>query len=316
MRPLREKNTSEKTPVVVKSHVDIRPVAVTQLPDTNWCASHFFAQIAWLEESHRMLKKLLLAAVVLSLQQVEVFAQSPNHLQDLRDWQTLGLPMAAEWNTHGFTLQYHVDQVRQGHRFLPSVLVPASSTRANAAPFVAASLKLDDNGWAYLRSNNLPICLRTQNIANAFTEPLYRLPKIASSIPNSALVWFKTATGALEDAKLTDIFGPTSIWASEGDLLAKSALLQKLQENHPSPAFLVFLENNEGATEKLVRYATVDTKVRNAYGLPTLRWLPAEKLPGLSLRMSERVAALRKANPNTLADDFLPEFWNRRATRY
>jgi hypothetical protein len=262
-----------------------------------------------------MPRRLLLAAAIVVFRCLDLAAQTPTHTQDLRDWRTLGLPVAATWNTGGYTWQYHVDQVRQGHRFLPSIRVPASSADANTPAKVDQNLLLTEDGWAYLRANNVPICLRTTNLAEAFVLPLYRLPKVATNIPKSPIVWSMKA-GVLDDEKISDNFGPPSIWGTEGNLWAKSYLLQTLQTKHPSPAYLVLVDNNEVGYEKLSRYVKTDSKIRNAFGYPTQTWLPPATLLTLSIRMNDRVAQLVKANPNASPHDFLPEYWSHRKTHY
>jgi hypothetical protein len=262
-----------------------------------------------------MLRKIFCAALVLALHHVELSAQTPSHLQDLRNWKTLGLPMAAEWNTNGYSWQYHVDQVRQGHRFLPSIRIQASSAALNDANLANSVMALTEEGWTYLQSNNVPICLRTQNISGAFVLPLYRLPKVASNIPKSPLVW-AIKSGVLEDVPTADPFGPASIWATEGGLWSRSRMLTALQAKHPTPEYLMFLENNEGPYEQVYHCVQVDNTIKNALGYPTLKWLPISTLKTLNLRMTDRVTQLLKANPNANPYDFHPEYWRLRKTQY
>src|SRR5436190_14688290 len=68
-------------------------------------------------EDRKMLGRVLsFVTAVAIISQGELGAQTPTNVDDLRNWQTLGLPLAAEWNVTGYGLQYHVDQARAGHR--------------------------------------------------------------------------------------------------------------------------------------------------------------------------------------------------------
>src|SRR6185295_1791864 len=132
------------------------------------------------------------------------------------------------------------------------------------------------------------------------------LPNVYSSIPNSPLAW-RLKGGLLDQQPIIDCFGPSSIWSTEGGLWGRSPMLTNLQARHPTPSYLVFVENNEGPYEKIKRYAQLDNRHFNSYGYPLQTWLPSGTLKSLSLRMRDRVADLLKANPNSTPFDFQPE---------
>lgn len=239
------------------------------------------------------------------ISQGQLGAQAPTNIDDLRNWQTLGLPLAAEWNVTGYGLQYHVDQVRAGHRFLPSVKVPATVDSLNNAKRVSGYLTLSADGWNFLTANDLPICLRTDNINGVFVLPAYNLPKISANIPKSPRVWTLKGT-TLSDTQIVDCLGPPSIWNHEGQLWGASLLLKNLQAKHPNPAWVVFIENNEGPYDTTPRYRDKTTG----------EWLPASTLQTLSLRMRDRVAELKTSDPDTKPPEFQAEYNTRRGGQY
>lgn len=262
-----------------------------------------------------MSRRILPTAALVLFNCVAAMAQTPSSFDDLRDWHTLGLPMAAEWNTVGFVWQYHVAQVRAGHRFLPSISMPYNVAQSNNEKVVNATLKLADADWDFLRENRIPICLRTQNITSAFLLPPYRLPIATSSIPKSPLVWSLKGT-TLNDESLIDVLGPPANWTKEGRLWGTSLLLKRLQVKHAAPAYIVFLENNEGPYDSLGRYLQVEADILSPEGHLARTWLPLSTLKTRSLRMHDRVVQLQKANPAASPDDFIAEFWNRRRAHY
>lgn len=208
--------------------------------------------------------------------------------------------------------------MRQGHRFLPSIRLPQSAVQADSADNFAHArrwLQLSPDGWKLLRDNGLPICLRTNNIVDAFWQPRYRLPLVPDNIPASPLVWVLKDTG-LDDERLVDCLGSPENWKIEGELWGRSLFMKSLQRQLPSPAYALLLENNEGAYEKLSRYTDADPHRRDAYGFQVRNWKPDAELQKLSLRLHARIEQLRAENPQSGPAEFLPEFWTRRVAQY
>src|SRR5262245_30181032 len=71
-----------------------------------------------------MRRSAVLFFLVLNLAAAAEAQTTPSAIGDIQNWFALGLPMVAEWNAEGFPLKWHVDQVRAGHRLLPSVFLP------------------------------------------------------------------------------------------------------------------------------------------------------------------------------------------------
>ena len=238
-------------------------------------------------------------------------AEIPSAIEDLKNWRRLGLPMAAEWNVAGYRFFYHVRQIREGRRFLPSIQFPSIDEGANDKQILSNLLQGTKEDFAFLDKNGLPLCLRTNNIANMLVGKRYRVPKSPDNIGRSPLVWSETDAG-VDDERVVDLFGSTSFWEQEGGQWAKSQLSQFLQERLPNPAYVIFLENNEGAEEKLGRYVEFDEKNRQPDGRATMTWKAPAALSKLSIRLRDRVEQLKKEDPQATPHDFLPEFWRRR----
>jgi hypothetical protein len=233
-------------------------------------------------------------------------ADPPSHLVDLRDWQRLGLPAAANWNVVGMQA-WHVAQVKAGHRVIPSVQLPNYAPPGTAG-VNAGNPKILDRilagfDFAYLRDNNVPICIRTNNICDAFNDERYRPPAV-SKLVDSPVVWRMLEDGNVDTTQLIDPFGPLSNWQNEGKLWATTPYMQQLQSKYASPPFVLFVENNEGRYDNPKRY----TAERDRSG----KWLPPEQLAFLSLRMREYVMA----NSGTTLFDFYPVLWAKREAQW
>lgn len=225
-----------------------------------------------------------------------------DNVQDLRQWPTLGLPIAAEWNVDGFA-GWHVQQVQEGRRLLPSIRVPQyappGTPGMNANNPKPTATILDSFGdWEFVRSRKVPLCLRTNNICSVFADARYRPPAVAE-IENSPVVWRYAADGSLDTRPLVDPFGADDNWSAEGQLWGRSHFLTELQARYPQPPFLLLVENNEGPyfNPKLA----ADPK--------TGAWL--EPLDAHSIRLAEYVAT----HGASLAE-FWPVLYQRRAEQY
>lgn len=226
-------------------------------------------------------------------------AEPVSHLDDLREWHRLGLPAAGHWNVVGYR-DWQLKQVQAGHRFIPSVQLLPYSPQSNANPRPTARILSGFGDWKYMRDNGLPITIRTDNIVDVFHDDRWRsVPKFA----DSPVVWRLVPEG-VKATPLADPFGPVSNWESEGKLWAGSNFMKQLQALHPNPAYVLFVENNEGSYDGPGRYRTAG---RNG------EWLPAAELGGQGLRMRDYLASPGAAKTPA---EFMPEYYALRAGQW
>ncbi|MGQ0635633.1 MAG: hypothetical protein ACT4QC_13545 [Planctomycetaceae bacterium] len=240
-----------------------------------------------------MQRLVLRIAFILAATATTALAQTtPSAVSDIQNWFTLGLPMAAEWNAEGFPIRWHVDQVRAGRRLLPSVFLPLvdyADQNANNPNLVQRRVKDYASDFAYINAQGLPICLRTNNIGNSFTNsPRYRFPAVATNIPKSPLQWRELDTGALDQRPICDSQGPASCWQNEGTVWADTLYMQTLQSLVKSPKYVLFVENNEAAYDESRTYYNA------AANPPT--WKSYDDIRDISLRMHDRIKQLRGAD--------------------
>lgn len=267
------------------------------------------------------MRRSLYSCAILLLCQAGLPAQTPSCQDDLRNWQQLGLPLVADWNCSvsavgaGYTPSWHIDQVRKGHRFLPSIRVPLADPNANKARYVEAALAIPAADLDFVNTNHLPICLRTTDIANAFTSPIHRLPEVLSSIPLSPLAW-RYEKNVLNDVPVADVFAPSPLWTQEGNLWGSSLFMKQLQKMIPAPEYIVFVENNESAVDDLNRYHAPTPSGTDSLGYKKFDWASDAVLGTLSIRMRDRVRELKAVDPASSFSDFLPEYWARQREHY
>lgn len=225
-------------------------------------------------------------------------AQTPDNLADLRAWPTSGLPVAAAWNCEGTPCRWHVEQVQAGHRLLPSVFFPnydAFDVHCSNARQIGMFVDPNADALRWLAANNLPLCLRTNNISNAFERSKrYR----GGDFATQPIVYRRLADGTLDQIPRTDPFAGNAAWETEGRLWGASPWVKRIGEFHPSPPWLMFVENNEGQYDEVRNYIAAG------------QWKPA--LDTLSVRM----AAWVKANGTAVPDDAVTLFWQSRAAQY
>jgi hypothetical protein len=224
-------------------------------------------------------------------------------ISDLALWAKSGLPVVAEWNVNGFNPTWHVNQVRAGHRLIPSVFLPLTDVPgtewANDANVVKARLTNFAAEFAYIDANHLPLCLRTNNICQSLGKSQrYRAPLVEASIPASPLCW-RIYNGALDDTPLLDSLGPVSNWTTEGTYWGQSAYMKTLQSLVKAPPFVVFVENNEWPYEAGPYYTTTKNP---ATGATTRTYCTPDEIAAHSLRMRDHIQKLAAANvpPQTL----------------
>ncbi len=218
-----------------------------------------------------------------------------DNITDLRNTHEEGLPFVALWNVNGFNFKWHVDQVRAGHRFIPSVFWPyydlSREQNPNSPAYVAAMSASYAPEMAYLKSVSAPIRLRHNNLAQGICGAHNRLPEVEASVSKSPLVWTIKPDGSYSDEQLADTLGDPRFWAAEGKLISDNLYSKAMQQLHPSPAWVWFVENHEAGVDKFGRY-------QNGlhWNSPQMEWYvnawrtPAE-MQALSLRMKEWVGA-------------------------
>lgn len=221
-----------------------------------------------------------------------------DNLDDVRNWRTSGLPIAAAWNCEGTPCRWHVEQVKAGHRLLPSVFVPNfDAFDVHCSNIRQIGMFVDPNADAlrWLAANNLPLCLRTNNISNAFERSKrYR----GGDFSTQPIVYRKLADGTLDQIPRTDPFGPLANWETEGRLWGASPWVKRIGEFHPSPPWLMLVENNEGQYDEVRNYLAGGT------------WKP--NLDTLSVRLREWL----RADATNTPDDAVTLFWQSRAAQY
>lgn len=263
------------------------------------------------------MKLLKAICACLCLLPLVAYAQAPppsaavSAVSDLKNWPS-GLPCAATWcigtptlnpttkqaYVAGFNLKWHCDQVRAGHRFLPSLFAdingPATVYNSPANPkTVALWLTPFSADVAYLAANGLPLCLRCNNVQDVFQEPRFHglTPMSASPFAFGQ----NATTGVVSETNVVDSFGDPLIWGNEGALWPKTNLWQTLATMHPNPAWLQHIENNEPAGFDGVGRYSPDGKV----------WLPLDQIRAKSVRM----AGWLETNPTATVSDF-GAVWN------
>lgn len=239
-----------------------------------------------------------------------------DNLSDLRDLHKLGLPCASEWNCEPekFPLEWHVRKVQDGHMVLPSWKLPYSFIPVVKPPVVP------DATYKFLRDTNVPVCLRALNINMEFAGanipgalPVWRkLPLVPESIPNSPCTW--AYMPALKDRPFADRFGPVELWSADGVAWAFHPSVKTLQTQVPTPAWVSFVENNEGCEdqgdeERKGGPYWFRQPARNPLGYNVLKFNTPDAMRALSVRMADRVAQIGYASDPYMLQG---ELWGRR----
>lgn len=242
----------------------------------------------------------------------QCFAQQPvpTAVQDLQNWRTQGLPAAANWNVVGFSPKWHVKQVQDGHRLLPSFFTPLNGkiTQWNSSSnvqTVKAYLSAFAPELQWLSDNQVPLCLRTNNIADTFLNAQYQTWPFEVSLHTWGQSIDPTANGALVNTHKIDTLSPDhgEAWATEGTALGTSLYMQTLQTLYPSPPWFQYLENNEGSYDDYVFYTPQSN---------TNVWDTLANVQTKSTRMAQWIVA----NPNIKPNVFAETFYTTRKLRY
>ncbi len=227
-------------------------------------------------------------------------------LSDLRRLHIDGGIASSEWNTASplqfvdpsvsFDFNWHVRQTQAGRRFLPSIFLPTydptvdDPLKAGCVANVLAKPNAANLKW--LSDNNLPLCLRHNNIPDAMVKAggRYRLPLTEANRLKSALVW-RQFNGALDDTPQADPWGPVSNWQNEGTLQGASAYVRALQTYCPNPAFIEFASNNEQVFfDQIWNLCSVGIRNAATNTYPDAKWLPPDKMAAISLRHRDWVS--------------------------
>lgn len=222
-----------------------------------------------------------------------------NNIEDIKNWKT-GLPITSVWNTGGFDLSWHVGNVKDGNRLIPSIKLP--STLKLEVEKLLLSLDANAEFLKYISDNNLPLILRDSGqIAQRMTE------RDRGQLPESAVQWRIKPDGTLDSTPVADPFGPVSLWFQEGETIANSAWMKKLQELCPNPLWVGYWDNNEIGYANPKMYVNPKTKT----------WKTYDELTGVSLRLRDYVYNEDKtlkvdSNPYI----FWPEFYSRRKEHF
>ena len=125
-------------------------------------------------------RRLSACALTLLLWARPALAQAPPaHIADLQNWSS-GLPAVATWNVVGFNTTWQANQIRAGHRLLPSIFLAlngASTSWNSSSNRQTATVYLTNYSTdiKYLSSSQVPLCLRTNNLTSTFSQPQYSL---------------------------------------------------------------------------------------------------------------------------------------------
>lgn len=219
---------------------------------------------------------------------------------DICEWQS-GLPCVAEWNVKGFPLTWHAQQLKAGHRFLPSIFLPQSDEAGYSASFDRYMSGAAD-ALRYLAQVASPICLRMGNIGQALYDlPCYRVPLKPENISRSPLVWTQNDE-VYNDQRQTDSLASAGLWGVEGSVLGSTEYVRRLTEELPCPAWISLIENNEAAYDKPEWYFADANAAALAYKSP-------ESIKRLSVRAAQTC-------PDYAPEDLIAEMAERRAEQY
>lgn len=170
-----------------------------------------------------------------------------DNITDLQRWNDDGLPANAVWAVDGHTASWHVQQVQNGHRLMPSVkLHDIDADAMNASnPTLLKGLESRSAELLWFSDRRLGICLRTDNIRDSFTKPARWTN--APFGPGSPRIWRQLPDGRLDSQPYCDSLAPVELWRGEGQRWANTPYVTRLQQLLRSPSYVMFVENNEGS---------------------------------------------------------------------
>ena len=260
-------------------------------------------------------------AVLLAALAVLVLVTTPlraDNLSDLRDAETIGLPYTAVWQVRakissgpgnpvlpgGYTFDWHCNQIRKGHRFLPSVYVPGYKDKYDSV--IAQHLTAYAADFKWVSDNKLPLCIRTDNIGDfAYTDYRYRLfTDNTESTPNPLwtlkdiptrwrYITIADGTRSPDDERELDPLATTATWGAEGYVLGSGKYVQTLQNLCPNPARVIHLQNNEAGEDKAAKYVLDD----NNGALVPSKLMDVGTIAARSQRVADLVASYPEETP-------------------
>jgi hypothetical protein len=159
------------------------------------------------------------------------------------------LPLAGLWNSGltaaGFTPAYQLEQIRAGHRLLPSFYMSdLNATQFGLSYYQSALQTLA--GW------KLPITF----IGGQWESVLYT-DNTYYNLPPDQNPNVTPLLGPIQ--KKVSPFGPASGWQAVGQRQGSAPLLSQLQAIYPDPPFILWVANNEA--QKL-RWTEIDQDLR------------------------------------------------------
>ena len=155
-----------------------------------------------------------------------------SNIDDIKNWRKEALPLVANWNCGGFNADWQISTAKT-RRLLPSFKMKLLTSITDATPLN----NLTPENKEFFKNSGLPLCLRTDNIADTLTN-LPRLEKKEENIPISPVVW-SLKNGILNDEGIADSFGPMDIWEKVGSDWSKTKFIQSTQIEYPNIAYLV-----------------------------------------------------------------------------
>jgi hypothetical protein len=168
------------------------------------------------------------------------------------------LPLAAHWNmgqsSEGFSPDYQMKMIDQGHYLLPWFLMP----EIEADPADPRWLKYYEEAIKRAAQLKLPISLVGIQWEMLLTADNHYLELPAEKNPNVV-----TADGQIKPE--VSPFGPASVWKEVGTRWGSSRMIRKLQEWYPDPPLVIFLSNNEHTKLAWTR-AEEDRRFHKLYG--------------------------------------------------
>jgi len=245
---------------------------------------------------------------------------SVDPLIDLKAWPGSGLPVAAEWNCTGFKIDWHANQIKAGHRFFPTFLDLGPDVPVNSRAVNVRLVPLADQ-FAYLSSIGAPLALRP-NLN--WTDTLWNNYIVSGALPQPVspdfpLIYKKLAApqkqpdgtflpvGTIVSGGQPDPLATNAGWIEQGTHWGSNGWLKKLQEFHPNPSCVLFLDNNEGPKLDWRQLTTTSPKPPGTKVVPRA-WLPADQMAFKSLR------AVDWANGDPYAQ--LPDWVERLSGKY
>lgn len=234
-------------------------------------------------------------------------------IDDIINWprggSAAGLPIVASWGVKGMKLDYHVGLIQAGHRFLPSIVhTPTDGAATYYTPYTTEV--------AYLETNGLPLCLRSDNLGDEIRSD-DRPELIEANVDDyPVVVHYESDDSTLADESVICSFAPTSLFTANGALYdAAGRVFPALAADYTTPPWYMWLENNEGGYDSDTGYGDGDHPYVTANGTDAFGNTAFDietELENENLRLDDDVAAETLLDPGYDATDLRIDFWIRR----